>query len=232
MAKVSDMTGRTDGAYTRLFGDEKRGYLLSQVHGAVIRSGNELEKYIGTMIAPANLNTLQRIIKGDFRNQSTEIVLNPGKPKVGEKDGIVSDFGVFFHRQSRFNIIELKAGDTFDTQKSPAIKKNLQAVVEHISHATHYAGSFYVCSFNAGTKEAIVSGFKRAFTLGQVLTGHELCLMLGVDYEDVRTWVEAHQTENRDYFDTMAEKARNGNDVQDFVDAGEEIRTGQRRLKW
>ncbi len=35
--------GRKDGAYTRLFGNEALGSLISQVHATSIRAGNYLE---------------------------------------------------------------------------------------------------------------------------------------------------------------------------------------------
>ena len=46
MALIRNRQGRTDGGYTRLFGDPQLGSLISRVQSAVISSGNELEKLI------------------------------------------------------------------------------------------------------------------------------------------------------------------------------------------
>ena len=47
MALIRDRKpGRTDGGYTRLFGDAQLGSLISRVHGALISAGTELEKLV------------------------------------------------------------------------------------------------------------------------------------------------------------------------------------------
>jgi hypothetical protein len=48
MAKIEESKGRSDenSGYSRLFGSQQLGKLMSRVHSAVIRSGNELEKII------------------------------------------------------------------------------------------------------------------------------------------------------------------------------------------
>ena len=48
MAKISESKERSDtnSGYARLFGSQHLGKLMSRVHAAVIRSGNELEKII------------------------------------------------------------------------------------------------------------------------------------------------------------------------------------------
>ena len=46
MALIRNRQGRTDGGYTRVFGDAQLGGLISRVHGTSIAAGNELEKLI------------------------------------------------------------------------------------------------------------------------------------------------------------------------------------------
>lgn len=231
MAKVSDMNGRVDGGYFRLFGDKKRGHLASQIHAASIRAGNELEKNLGASIGKQHINTLRNIFKDSLVNHAKEVVLKPSMPRSGETRGIVSDFAVFYHREQRFIVVELKDGDTFDTQKSPATKTNLQTITTYISHHTHYSGDFAVCSFNATDKQAIVDGFKRQFTIDQVMTGYELCFHLEVDYEDIMNQRASDQAENRHYFDDMAAAIGDGINDDDYFHKADEHKTGQLRMR-
>lgn len=45
MALIKDAEGRKDGGYTRLFGNEELGLLISKVQAAVITAGTELEAF-------------------------------------------------------------------------------------------------------------------------------------------------------------------------------------------
>ena len=71
MAKISDSKGRSDtnSGYARLFGSQPLGRLMSRVHAAVIRSGNELEHIIQEA-APPYLKTTLDFILSKSRKQS------------------------------------------------------------------------------------------------------------------------------------------------------------------
>lgn len=230
MTTIQDRNGRMDGAYTRLFGDVKRGHLVSQVHAASISAGTELEKFLGRSIPRHNLNTLPNIFRSKIVNLAKEVVIKPSLPRAGEQVGIISDFGIFYHSKARFLVVELKDGDTFDTQKAPAIKENLQKITAYIGQGIHYQGDFYVCSFNTDSKADIVTGFKIAFAERQVMTGRELCHHLGIDYEEVLAFREVDHSQNRQYFDDMAESIRLGVDDITYFDKAEEYKTGQLKL--
>ncbi len=51
MPLIAAQKERKDGGYSRLFGDEELGLLLSKVQAAVISSGTELEKLITRTLA-------------------------------------------------------------------------------------------------------------------------------------------------------------------------------------
>ena len=46
MALIEKAKGRKDGGYTRLFGNEQLGHLISRMQSTVISSGTELERTI------------------------------------------------------------------------------------------------------------------------------------------------------------------------------------------
>jgi hypothetical protein len=232
MAKISDMPGRFDGSYTRLFGDERRGHLISQIHAAAIRAGTELQKYIEQLIPPHIINTIDAIVAGQLKHAQKEIVIFPQKPRAGETPAIISDFAIFIHPKRHFMVVELKDGDTFDTQKSPAIKINLQSITDYLVRRVGYSGHFYVCAFNALDPQDIVAGFKNHFDHSQVLTGPELCRHLGISYQQVLQLKLADQEQNRRYFDEMTALIRADADAQAYANKAEELKTGQLSLQW
>ena len=96
--------GRKDGGYTRLFGDEIMGSLLSQCQATVISSGTELQTKIKSKIP---LVKYPFIFTGiGYLDKPKEIKGQPDLILVHNTgDGIIG------------YVVELKAGDNFDTKK-------------------------------------------------------------------------------------------------------------------
>jgi hypothetical protein len=59
-----------------------------------------------------------------------------------------------------------------------------------------------------------VEGIKGRFNIDQVLTGRELCGLIGVDYDDIRRLRENDQTANKQYF---TQQLLNIPEVRDLV---------------
>jgi len=57
-----------------------------------------------------------------------------------------------------------------------------------------------MCSFNAPSKEAIYHGLKHKFPLDELMTGKELCDLLGIDYDEILDIRKQDQEDNIDYF--------------------------------
>jgi hypothetical protein len=91
-------------------------------------------------------------------------------------------------------------GDTFDTKKSSGELASMKAFAKWISRETGYQTSFYFCSFNQTSKSAIVHGAKRRFDITNAMTGQELCNLLNIDYDALRTKRQKEQPENLRYF--------------------------------
>ena len=233
MARISDMNGNTgdnDGSYYQLFGDRKLAYLMSQIQAAIIRNGNELEKWVIRTIPKENKNGLANIFGGKIRNNRKEIVCKPKMPASGELKAIISDFAIFNHIERHFWIVELKAGYQFDTQKSDKAKENLQKITTFVSRKTYYMGDFAVCSFYTDSKDEIISGFKKRFSEKQIFTGPEFCHHLGIDYDQVLKYQRIDQIANREYLVKMVELIKAQVEERLYFESAIELRTGQLRL--
>jgi hypothetical protein len=57
-----------------------------------------------------------------------------------------------------------------------------------------------MCSFNAPNTDAIYKGLKRKFPIEELMTGKELCDLLGIDYEEICKARKTDQEDNIDYF--------------------------------
>lgn len=76
MPKISESKGRPDenSGYTRLFGNQQLGQLLSRVQATVIRTGNELEKMIESVTPDELKASLEEILTGQNSLASVQVV--------------------------------------------------------------------------------------------------------------------------------------------------------------
>ena len=96
-------------------------------------------------------------------------------------------------------VVELKDGDAFDTKKAPAEKEMLNVFVNHLARQIPFITKYYICCFNQDNKDLIVSGFKKAFELDEVMTGREFCEILGIDYDNIVAKRKSDEPDNYKY---------------------------------
>jgi hypothetical protein len=202
MALLKSAKGRDEGGYTRLFGDQKLGRLLSRVQSCVIRAGSELEQVIIELA-----NTIQdadAFLEADILQEGVFVVPKKAlkKSKSLNYAGVEPDFLVLKRsgKTQQCYLIELKDGDNFDTKKAAGEKESMQRFLTAISPHIQFKVSIHFCCFHRRTKQEIVAGFKRKITLNEAMTGPEFCELLGVDYEAVLIKRKEHQEENLRYF--------------------------------
>lgn len=82
-------------------------------------------------------------------------------------------------------VVEMKDGDTFDTKKSDGELQTLKFLSEHYSNDLGVKLTFAFSCFYVSNKQQIVTGSKSRFTSEQVLTGRDLCELIGVNYDEV-----------------------------------------------
>jgi hypothetical protein len=97
-------------------------------------------------------------------------------------------------------VIELKDGDTFDTKKASGELESMTTFANWLSTRIEYETTFFFCSFNQVDKQAIVAGAKGRFDVSHAMTGRELCKLLSINYDALRTRRQREQPENLRYF--------------------------------
>ena len=204
MAKIRDAQGRrknqSPSGYSRLFGDIELGNLMSRVQGAVISAGSELERLI--LARCQTISDFDKFVT-DLENKSPGIFvatkIQIKKSKV-IKSRFEPDLMAFDLVQRICYIIEVKDGDQFDTKKSEGERITLHSFVDDVASLLPFSFRIYMCSFNAPSKEAIYHGLKHKFPIEELITGKELCDLLGIDFDDLCEARKKDQEDNIDYF--------------------------------
>ena len=210
MSKIIDAKGRNksvgESGYTRVMGNEQLGQLISRVQSTVISNGTELEKMI---VSCSNaINDIDVFINDVMQNKiESGIFLCTKKTIKGTKKyknyikGIEPDMLIFIVSNQRIcKVIELKDGETFDTKKVKGEKENLIKFVEKFGSKIPFETDYFICSFNQLDKEKIRLGMKSEFDLSHILTGKELCDILGIDYDGIVQKRKNDAKENFEYF--------------------------------
>lgn len=194
MSKISNALGRKDGnsGYTRVVGNAELGQLLSRVQATVISNGNELERLI-----TQRCNLIENIdvfIEDTTRGNNVQNgvylclkkTFKKSKKYAESVKGIEPDMLIFIVESYRVcKVIELKDGDAFDTKKSQGEKEHLEKFATLFGAKIPFVTDYYICSFNQNDKNLIMAGFKGVFSLEHILTGKELCQILGISYQEI-----------------------------------------------
>lgn len=204
MVKLSESRGKSGESFARLFGNESLGRLLSKVQAATIRSGFELEEILQAIIPDDQITSLEELASYDFDPKvkpPIQLVFKPSRqdPDLPQKS-IQADLLIVDHQLRQFLLVEVKEGYVFDTKKSDGELSSLKRITNWLASEFPYRANYALCSFNQDSKELIVLGSKRRFSIDHVMTGRELCDRIGVDYEALTVHRKINQIENLDYF--------------------------------
>lgn len=210
MSKLCNADGRKDGGsgYTRALKNPDLGKLISRVQSTVISNGSELERLILERVNQIeDLNifitraTNNEIVDGTYvckkaiYRKSNYVVKNVNNKKIEP------DLLIFIVQQQKIcKIIELKDGDAFDTKKSNGERESLELFKDKFGSKIPFVAEYYICCFNQLDKNIIYDGFKHAFDMENILTGKELCDILGIDYDEIIDLRRADAEENFTYF--------------------------------
>jgi len=207
MARIRNrLTKTSTGNYTRLFGNQKLGELISKIQGTIIANGSELEKIINELIRQDGriVDDFDKTINTDIIYDNVYLVPKKVLKKSEAIDftGQEPDFVILKSEKYRRHcyIIELKDGDNFDTKKAASEKLSLQKFESYISTKIQYTTSIHVCCFNQSDKSKIVAGFKNKISINEAMTGEEFCKLLKIDYSNILSSREPDQMDNLEYF--------------------------------
>lgn len=205
MALIEKAKGRREAqspsGYTRLFGISALGNLMSRIQGAVISSGNELEKLIWERVS--QIENLDDFLDKTLQDGEDKVFVAK-KSQIKKSKKVHSkyepDFLGFNPHQRKLYIVEVKDGDTFDTKKAAGEHRTLLNFTNDVSSALPYSTKIYLCGFNARTKDELVLGLKGKFSRDQLLTGKELSMLFNFDYDEIVKIRTADQQANLKYF--------------------------------
>lgn len=204
MALIKNAKGRrinqSPSGYTRIFGIEQLGNLMSKVQGTVISAGTELEKLImerckgipdlDAFVADLNLKEVGVFVATKAQIKKSKSINSKYEP----------DFLAFDFVKRKCYVIEVKDGDQFDTKKAAAERNALHNFTNDVSPSIPFSFEIYICSFNAKTKDEIFHGLKGKFSRDEILTGQELCTLFGIDYDEIVKTRTNDQQSNLEYF--------------------------------
>ncbi len=204
MAKIENSSPKnTSGGYERLVGNAKLAGIFTKAQSTVITNGTELEKIISSR---ANcIKDLDEFIQlfedskiADGGYLCTKKVLKKSSYYMQNHE---PDFLVFTvnGKKDFCSVVEMKDGDSFDTKKAPAEKEMLKLFVNHIAPKIPFRTKLYICCFNQDNKEKIVEGFKKNFTVDEVMSGREFCELLNIDYDSIVSMRKKDAVENFAY---------------------------------
>lgn len=203
MAKLQDANPQNvSGGYERLFGIPELGLLMSKVQSTVISSGSELEKLIQSKVKIVDdLDSFldQDIMPDDILLATKQQIK---KCKTLNYGGSEPDFIIFKRKDGKqhCHIVELKDGHVFDTKKASAERRSLHRFAQHNAMRLRFTVSTHVCAFNQEDQHAIWDGLKRKINFEEVMTGHEFCNLLEIDYGEIVDFRNTEQTTNVRYF--------------------------------
>ena len=174
---------------------------MSRIQGAVISSGNELEKLIWDRVN--QVKDLDEFLD-KTKDGGVDKIFVAIKKQIKESKKIHSkyepDFLAFNPSKRKLYIIEVKDGDQFDTKKSAGEHTTLHNFRNDVSSELAYTTSIHMCSFNSATRKEIFFGLKSKFAIDEILTGKELCELFQINYDEIRKVRMRDQRINLEYF--------------------------------
>ena len=188
MAKIRNSRPKnSSGGYLRLVGNKRFSDIFVKTQSTVISNGNELEKILYRLAN--SFDDLDEFIQKSDKNQIKNGVYLCNKKAIkNSKYQLKShepDFLIFIinGNYKECYVLELKDGDSFDTKKSESERNHLIEYTNFIAPQISFNTKFFICCFNQNDKKEIVAGLKNKFSIDEVLTGRELCGILGIDYD-------------------------------------------------
>lgn len=185
--------GRSDGAYSRLFGDDKLGALISRIHATSISAGTYLENLISQIAPQLSVSEIPNIFNATLGDGiwivSKKNLKNYVTPYLNLEKPTEPDFLIVDSLNKKCIVLELKDGDNFDTKKAQGEVLNLKTYSDALNGKLAYpwVSRIGVCMFNQEDHQKIVEGFKGHIEEKDAITGSEFCELLGLDKNEINS---------------------------------------------
>lgn len=183
--------GRIDGAYSRLFGQDELGALISRIHATSISAGTYLENLISRVAPQLYKDDIPNIFNAQLKDcvwiVSKKTLRRYVTPYLNLQKPIEPDFLIVDGNRQVCIVLELKDGDNFDTKKAQGEVINLKQYSDAMNAKLSYpwTSKIGVCMFNQEDPKKIVEGFKGYITQEDAITGSDFCMLLGLQQEEI-----------------------------------------------
>ena len=195
------MAANSTGSYARVLGVPELGALVSKIHSASIRNGNQLERMVAERVQ--HVPDLDEFLTSDIMPDGVLLATKQAIKASAtiSSGGAEPDFMVFRRRdgQQRCHIIELKIGHVFDTKKAAAEHSSIHRFLARAAPDIPYVMTSHFCAFFQDDHDAILNGFKRKIAREEAMTGQEFCDLLEIDYEEIARKFDADAADNLRY---------------------------------
>lgn len=189
------------GGYDRLFGIPDLGLLMSKVQSTVISSGTELEKMV--IRRAKGVQDVDKLLIYPEQFYGTHLITSRQVKKSAQLNvnRDAPDFIIILVSHDIFSyIIELKDGHVFDTKKADAERRALHGFLQRNRSALPGKATVHFCAFNQEDKDVIWEGAKKAIPYEEIMTGRELCEIIGIDYDEIVESRSKDRPDNVNYF--------------------------------
>lgn len=197
----------TSGVTIMLYG-ETLGRELSKAQSNIIGNGTVLENLVSASIRNAGFEFYEIGTLSDY-NKEVDMFdtcrINDDTFDISDRiylidkrvfkdikhngKGIQPDLLALIVKDGKvdFNVIELKAGDNFDTKKSSAEKVHLTVFVDQLNAIKGIEPVYKITPFFSNVSKDKLSkyGFKNVFSEDELLTRDELSELFGIDFNDL-----------------------------------------------
>ncbi|MCE3047634.1 hypothetical protein [Helicobacter kayseriensis] len=198
--------GRSDGAYSRLFGDNELGALISRIHATSISAGTYLENAISEIASQLSVNEIPNIFNATLSGGAWIVSKKNLKkyvtPYLNLEKPTEPDFLIVDSLNQKCIVLELKDGDNFDTKKAQGEVLNLKKYSDALNGKLAYpwVSRIGVCMFNQEEHKKIVEGFKGHIEEKDAITGSEFCMYLGLDKNEINSERQKACNQNFHFF--------------------------------
>lgn len=183
--------GRSDGAYSRLFGEDELGALISRIHATSISAGTYLENLISKIAPQLREEEIQKIFNATLEDGVWIVSKKSLKKWITPFLNLIKptepDFLIVDAYKKQCTVLELKDGDNFDTKKAQGEVDNLYKYSNAMNAKLVYPwiAKIGVCMFNQENRKKIVEGFKGHIGEQDAMTGSEFCNLLGLNQTEI-----------------------------------------------
>ena len=185
--------------YSRVLGNGKEAAMMNAVQKAMIGAGSELESLIFKHATCATADSV-----AGMRNSGNNVVIVSKDVPEFKTRGTQPDMFLYNPEDNTIDVIEIKVGSSmFDTSNSSGKIEKTRSVAQTIQERTGLQTRYKICIWSATSKDEAVFKLKGLTTTDHVMTGGELCEIIGASVSKIEAELIQSVKENRVFFNKV-----------------------------